>query len=228
MCTRVEGLPRAPQAAAIRPIPNLPIIPNYLYLQFFLIIFLTINPNPPCQLFLWKETGAPGENFRLSVDKLFPPRAPKPYNLRRAAHSMFGRETRLSKLLELWAAPGIRLSKLSKLLELWASPDVDITYAGGRNSDRDNRGGSLRLRVRVLHVQTTIAIIKNSTTPPIRAAYRVMSMFGIPLRLCVVAKFIPLLLLLRVVGIVVVVGLVVDGSAKKKYGETYLSINYNA
>lgn len=68
---------------------------------------------------------------------------------------------------------------------------------------------------------------KNSTTPPIGATNRVLSIFGFSLRLCVVAKFIPLLLLLGVVSIVVV-GLVVDGSAKKKYGETYLSINYNA
>lgn len=55
---------------------------------------------------------------------------------------------------------------------------------------------------------------KNSTTPPIGATNRVLSIFGFSLRLCVVAKFIPLLLLLLgVVGIVVVVGLVVDGSA---------------
>ena len=43
---------------------NLSIVLNYLYLQFFLIIFLTNNPNPPCQLSLWEE---PGENPRLSV-----------------------------------------------------------------------------------------------------------------------------------------------------------------
>ena len=43
------------------------IILNYLYLQFFLIIFLTINPNPACQLSLWEETGEPGENPRLSA-----------------------------------------------------------------------------------------------------------------------------------------------------------------
>ena len=44
------------------------IILNYLYLQFFLIIFLTINPNPPCQLSLWEKTGEPGENPRLSAE----------------------------------------------------------------------------------------------------------------------------------------------------------------
>ena len=44
------------------------IILNYLYLQFFLIIFLTINPNPACQLSLWEETGEPGENPRLSAE----------------------------------------------------------------------------------------------------------------------------------------------------------------
>ena len=51
-----------------------------------------------------------------------------------------------------------------------------------------------------------------------------MSIFGSSFRLCVVAKFIPLLLLLAgvvgivvvVVVVVVVVGLVVDGSALKK------------
>ena len=68
LCGRVEGLPRAPQAAAIPPIPNLHIILNYLYLQFFFIIFLTINPNPPSQLSLWEEIGEPGENPRLSVE----------------------------------------------------------------------------------------------------------------------------------------------------------------
>ena len=40
----------------------------YLHLQFFLIIFLTINPNPPCQLSLWEETGEPRENPRLSAE----------------------------------------------------------------------------------------------------------------------------------------------------------------
>ena len=34
----------------------------------FFIIFLTINPNPPCQLSLWEETGEPGENPRLSAE----------------------------------------------------------------------------------------------------------------------------------------------------------------
>ena len=32
----------------------------YLYLQIFFIIFLTINLNTPCQLFLWEETEEPG------------------------------------------------------------------------------------------------------------------------------------------------------------------------
>ena len=39
----------------------------YIYTDF-LIIFLTINPNPDCQLFLWEETGEPGENPRLSAE----------------------------------------------------------------------------------------------------------------------------------------------------------------
>ena len=33
-----------------------------VYIYIFLIIFLTINPCPPCQLFLWEEAGEPGEN----------------------------------------------------------------------------------------------------------------------------------------------------------------------
>ena len=51
-----------------RPDNNLPIISNYLYLQFFHIIFLTINSNPPWQLTLWEEAGEPGENPRLSAE----------------------------------------------------------------------------------------------------------------------------------------------------------------
>ena len=45
----------------------------------FLIIFLTINPNPPCQLSLWKvvslwrpENTENSHDFRQSVDELFP------------------------------------------------------------------------------------------------------------------------------------------------------------
>jgi hypothetical protein len=30
---------------------------------------LGANPNLPCQLSLWEETGAPGENTRLSVER---------------------------------------------------------------------------------------------------------------------------------------------------------------
>ena len=36
--------------------------------NFVFIIFLTIYPNPPCQLSLWEETGEPGENPRLSAE----------------------------------------------------------------------------------------------------------------------------------------------------------------
>jgi hypothetical protein len=30
---------------------------------------LQVYPNPPCQLSLWEETGAPGENVRLSTER---------------------------------------------------------------------------------------------------------------------------------------------------------------
>jgi hypothetical protein len=30
---------------------------------------LGANPNPPCQHYLWEETGVPGENPRLSVER---------------------------------------------------------------------------------------------------------------------------------------------------------------
>jgi hypothetical protein len=34
------------------------------------ITFLNyVYPNPPCQLSLWEETGAPGENPRLSAER---------------------------------------------------------------------------------------------------------------------------------------------------------------
>ena len=67
-------LTKGPQAAAIQPIPNLPIILNYLYLQFFLIIFLTINPithsiNFPCGR--KPENPDKTHDFRQSVNKLF-------------------------------------------------------------------------------------------------------------------------------------------------------------
>ena len=74
LCGRVEGLPKAPHAAAIRPIRNLPTILNYLYLQFFLVIFLTINPTHPVNF----PCGRKPENlekthdFRQSVDELLP------------------------------------------------------------------------------------------------------------------------------------------------------------
>ena len=52
----------------IHQVPRLPIILNYLLFTVFLIIFLTINPNPPCRLSLWEETGEPGEDARLSAE----------------------------------------------------------------------------------------------------------------------------------------------------------------
>ena len=39
----------------------------YIY-RFHHYFPITINPNPPCQLFLWEETGEPGENPRLSAE----------------------------------------------------------------------------------------------------------------------------------------------------------------
>ena len=30
---------------------------------------MALKPNPPCQLSLWKETGVPGENPRLSAER---------------------------------------------------------------------------------------------------------------------------------------------------------------
>jgi hypothetical protein len=47
---------------------------DYLFLQQLWCYFPNyVYPNPPYQLFLWEETGAPGENhdFRQSVDRLF-------------------------------------------------------------------------------------------------------------------------------------------------------------
>ena len=52
----------------LHQVPKLSIILDYLYLQ----IFLTINPNPPCQLFLREETGENSRLSRQSVDELFP------------------------------------------------------------------------------------------------------------------------------------------------------------
>ena len=43
----------------------------YIY-RFYPLIFLTINPNPPCQLSLWEETGEHAEkahNFQQGVDE---------------------------------------------------------------------------------------------------------------------------------------------------------------
>ena len=40
---------------------------TYIY-RFYFIIFLTMNPNPRCQISLWEKTGAPGENPRLSAE----------------------------------------------------------------------------------------------------------------------------------------------------------------
>jgi transposase InsO family protein len=49
-------------------------LPNYIlsldYLQQLWYYFLDcVHPNPPCQLSLWEETGAPGENPRLSAER---------------------------------------------------------------------------------------------------------------------------------------------------------------
>ena len=65
---------KAPQAAAIRPIPKLPTILNYLYLQFFLIIFLTINPNHPVNFPCGRKPENPEKthDFWQSVEELFP------------------------------------------------------------------------------------------------------------------------------------------------------------
>ena len=71
---RVEGLARAPQTAAIRPIPKLPTLINYLYLQFSLIIFLTVNPNHPVIFPCGRKPENPEKthDFRQNVNKLFP------------------------------------------------------------------------------------------------------------------------------------------------------------
>jgi hypothetical protein len=43
---------------------------DYLSLQKLCYCFLNcVYPNPPCQLSLWEETGAPGENPRLSAER---------------------------------------------------------------------------------------------------------------------------------------------------------------
>jgi hypothetical protein len=43
---------------------------DYLFLQQLWCYFPNyVYPNPPCQLFLWEETGAPGENPRLSAER---------------------------------------------------------------------------------------------------------------------------------------------------------------
>ena len=50
----------------LHEVPKLPIILTIYIFTDFIIIFLTINPNPHCQLSLWEETGEPGQNPRLS------------------------------------------------------------------------------------------------------------------------------------------------------------------
>jgi hypothetical protein len=46
---------------------------DYLSLQQLWYYFLNcVYPNPPCQLSLWEETGAPGENPRLSAERWQP------------------------------------------------------------------------------------------------------------------------------------------------------------
>ena len=63
-----EGLPR------VRPIPNPPIIPNYLYLQFLVLVFLTINSNHPVNFPCERRPENPEKphDFRQSVEELFP------------------------------------------------------------------------------------------------------------------------------------------------------------
>ena len=44
--------------------------PDYLSYKQLRYYFLScVYPNPPCQLSLWEETGAPGENPRLSAER---------------------------------------------------------------------------------------------------------------------------------------------------------------
>ena len=54
-------------------------IHTYFHRGFILIIFLTINPSPPCQLSLWEETGEPGENLRRVLTKSSHVRSDVPY-----------------------------------------------------------------------------------------------------------------------------------------------------
>ena len=63
-----EGLPR------VRPIPNPPIIPSYLYLQFLVLVFLTINSNHPVNFPCERRPENPEKphDFRQSVEELFP------------------------------------------------------------------------------------------------------------------------------------------------------------
>jgi hypothetical protein len=50
-------------------LPNYILSLDYLSLQQLWYYFLNcVYPNPPCQLSLWEETGAPGENPRLSAE----------------------------------------------------------------------------------------------------------------------------------------------------------------
>ena len=49
-------------------LPNYIISIYYLIFPTIVICFLNcVHPNPPCQPSLWEETGAPGENPRLSA-----------------------------------------------------------------------------------------------------------------------------------------------------------------
>ncbi len=45
--------------------------PDYFIFITIVVTFLTacVQPNPLRQLFLWEESGAPGENLRLSLER---------------------------------------------------------------------------------------------------------------------------------------------------------------
>jgi hypothetical protein len=56
--------------SGITRLPNYILSLDYLSLQQLWYYFLNcVYPNPLCQLSLWEETGAPGENPRLSAER---------------------------------------------------------------------------------------------------------------------------------------------------------------
>ena len=68
---------------------------NYLYFTVFTsLFFLTIYPNPPCQLSLWEETGEHGENpsdIRLFDTGLEPMTSVEAPNTDRGKYKMRGK-----------------------------------------------------------------------------------------------------------------------------------------